>query len=90
MEWNNLNSASLSLGQKLIIHQKKAKEKEVKKTKEKEIEKHKKYVYHIVQKGDTIFKISKRYQITPTQILEWNNKKDYSLSIGEQLIVKVL
>lgn len=96
LEWNNLNSASLSLGQKLLIHKEETNSQIVQKEEgkvdekvEKEnIEEHKKYVFHIVQKGDTIYSISKRYKITPVQILEWNNKVDYSLSIGEKLIVK--
>ncbi len=93
LEWNNLSSAALSLDQKLLIHQKKeSKNEQVEEEKiieNKEVNL-KKYVYHIVQKGDTIYSISRRYKITPVQILDWNNKADYSLSIGEKLIVKKL
>ncbi|MCP4522499.1 MAG: LysM peptidoglycan-binding domain-containing protein [Cytophagales bacterium] len=87
LNWNNLNSASLSLGQKLLIKQKEEVVTQATSSSN-TTPKEKKYVYHIVQKGDTIFKISKRYKITPVQILKWNNKTSYNLSIGEKLIVK--
>ncbi|WP_053404001.1 lytic transglycosylase domain-containing protein [Persicobacter sp. CCB-QB2] len=40
---------------------------------------------HKVQKGETMYKISKQYGVSVEDILKWNNKKDASLSIGEEL-----
>lgn len=88
IEWNNLTNPALSLGQKLVIHSTKVKELQTET--EKKSENIKKYVYHIVQKGETIYKISKQYKITPAQIMEWNQKTESSLSIGEKLVVKVI
>lgn len=88
IEWNNLINPALSLGQKLVIHPTTVEELQTE-TDKKTIEV-KKYIYHIVQKGETIYKISKQYKITPAQIMEWNQKTTPSLSIGEKLIVKVI
>ncbi len=40
---------------------------------------------HEVQKGDTLWGISRKYGVTVEQILQWNNKKENSLSLGEKL-----
>lgn len=87
IEWNNLTNPALSLGQKLVIHLTTVEE--LKTETEKKSEEIK-YVYHIVQKGETIYKISKQYKITPAQIMEWNKKTAPVLSIGEKLIVKLI
>lgn len=44
--------------------------------------------YHIVQAGDTLFNISRRYGYTPAQVAEWNSlPPPYTLSIGQMLLV---
>ncbi|UOQ78269.1 LysM peptidoglycan-binding domain-containing protein [Hymenobacter sp. 5516J-16] len=43
---------------------------------------------HTVQKGETLFSISKQYKVTPAQLQEWNSKNDGAVKIGEVLTVE--
>jgi membrane-bound lytic murein transglycosylase D len=42
---------------------------------------------HTVQKGETLYSISRRYGVTPAQLQEWNSKPDGGVKIGEVLLV---
>ncbi|WP_080240693.1 LysM peptidoglycan-binding domain-containing protein [Spirosoma rigui] len=45
--------------------------------------------YHTVAKGETMFRISKMYDVTIEQIQEWNNLKDVTVKEGQKIkIVK--
>lgn len=44
--------------------------------------------HHTVQKGETLFSISRQYGVTPTQLQEWNDKPDNGVKIGEVLVVE--
>jgi LysM repeat protein len=44
-------------------------------------------VYHIVAAQETLYAISKKYQVTVAQIQSWNNITDTNIKIGQQLIV---
>lgn len=43
---------------------------------------------HTVVRGDTVYNISKRYQITQDNLREWNNLADNTISVGQVLRVK--
>jgi flagellum-specific peptidoglycan hydrolase FlgJ len=43
---------------------------------------------HIVVKGDTLYNISKRYQVTVAQLIEWNAIENNAISIGQVLKIK--
>ncbi|WP_239365378.1 peptidoglycan DD-metalloendopeptidase family protein [Snodgrassella communis] len=43
---------------------------------------------HTVQRGDTVFNISKRYQITQDNLRSWNNIIDNNIKLGQILRVK--
>ena len=43
---------------------------------------------HIVEKGDTLYNISKRYNVTVSQIKEWNDIFDETIKLGQVLIIK--
>lgn len=45
----------------------------------------KREVYHEVQKGETLWGISRKYNVTIEDILKWNNKTDNNLDLGERL-----
>ncbi|MFD2513335.1 LysM peptidoglycan-binding domain-containing protein [Pontibacter locisalis] len=45
-------------------------------------------MYHTVAAGESMYQISRRYGVTIKDIMEWNNKSDFSVSIGEKLLVK--
>lgn len=44
-------------------------------------------VYHEVQKGDTLYSISKKYQVPITALKQKNNLLENTISIGQKLIV---
>jgi len=41
--------------------------------------------FHEVKTSDTLYSISRQYNVTIKEIMEWNEKKDFSLSVGEKL-----
>ncbi|MCB2407364.1 LysM peptidoglycan-binding domain-containing protein [Hymenobacter lucidus] len=43
---------------------------------------------HTVQKGETLFSISRQYGVTPAQLQSWNKKADGGVKIGEVLVVE--
>jgi LysM repeat protein len=44
--------------------------------------------FHVVQKGETVFSISKMYSISKNDLLSWNKIKDYNISMGQKLLIK--
>ena len=44
--------------------------------------------YHIVKKGETIFSISKKYEVSNADLMVWNHIKDNGIDIGQKLIVR--
>lgn len=44
---------------------------------------------YVVQSGDTLGKIAKKYNVTVEQLMKWNNIKDPNiLMVGQQLVIK--
>lgn len=88
MNLNDTNGA-ISIGQELYIPESEVEvikefEEEIE---EKEIEKSG-ISLHVVGPGDTMYKISKMYNISMEKLLELNQKDNFDLSIGEKLVVK--
>lgn len=81
-ELNHLGDTPLSVGQKLYLSKAPATEKkqETPVNAPKEL--------HTVEKGDTLYSIAKKYNITVEQLKALNNMQDNTLSIGQQLRVK--
>lgn len=69
-EWNQLTGYAIQVNQKLIVGYKKNETKEL---------------LHVVKAGDTVYKISKQYNVTVDEIKKWNNMPDYNLSLGQEL-----
>ena len=44
--------------------------------------------YHILQAGETVFRLSKLYGVTIDDLVKWNNIKGFAVSVGQQLVVK--
>lgn len=42
---------------------------------------------HVVQAGETIFRIARQYGVSVQQLRQWNNLKNDVIEIGQQLIV---
>jgi membrane-bound lytic murein transglycosylase D len=45
-------------------------------------------VEHEVKATDTLYSIARKYNVTIQELMEWNNKKNFSLTVGEKLKVK--
>ena len=45
------------------------------------------YIYHTVQTGDTMYNISKKYQVDIEQIKSWNGMLDNNIQLNQQLII---
>jgi LysM repeat protein len=84
-EWNNLRSNSLTIGQKLTIYLSPEiaseinKQKEIRETSGKKI--------HVVSAGETLYSISTKYNISLSDLKEWNRLETNTISIGQELIV---
>ncbi|MBX9853136.1 MAG: LysM peptidoglycan-binding domain-containing protein [Cytophagaceae bacterium] len=76
--WNRLASNEIKLGQELIIKNKMP----VVSVLQTE------YIEHFVQQGETLFAISRKYDVSVADIQKWNNKPDPSVSIGEKLLIR--
>jgi membrane-bound lytic murein transglycosylase D len=44
-------------------------------------------VMHEVKSSDTLYSIARQYGVTIKEIMDWNQKKDFSLAVGEKLKV---
>ena len=71
--WNNSSTYSIKTGQRLIVGKKKAATPRI---------------MHIVQQGETLYKISKQYNLSIDELLKKNNKKEPTLKLGEVLIIQ--
>jgi len=74
---NNLSSNNLNIGQKLILPNK-------------NVEESNQYTTYTVQKGDSLYQISKKYNTTVDELKKINNLNSNSLSIGQKLKVPTI
>ncbi len=44
-------------------------------------------IVHIVQPGETLFGISRKYEVSVAQIKEWNSLRSNTLAIGDKLLI---
>ena len=42
-------------------------------------------IYHEVKAADTLYSIARQYGVTVDQLMEWNQRQNYNLAIGEKL-----
>jgi membrane-bound lytic murein transglycosylase D len=45
-------------------------------------------VVHEVKSSDTLYSIARLYGVTIKDLMDWNEKKDFSLSVGEKLKIQ--
>jgi LysM repeat protein len=88
-QWNNLSDNSLALGQELII--KKKGQAVTAQPKSSNVitppAQKSKVGAHTVAAGETMFSISKKYNISVQQLKEWNSLSTNEISIGQVLFV---
>jgi LysM repeat protein len=44
---------------------------------------------HEVKASDTLYSVARQYGVTIRELMEWNGKKDFSLTVGEKLKVRM-
>lgn len=82
MNWNNMTTTNINVGDKLKIE--KASE-VIAETPKKKNSKYEEQKLYIVQKGDSLFKISQKHQTTVTELKRKNNIKENDLQPGMKL-----
>ncbi|OGW52683.1 MAG: hypothetical protein A2Y81_09615 [Nitrospirae bacterium RBG_13_43_8] len=93
-ELNNLRSTRIKPGQKILFCEIKSDEQPKKydslisETKTKKENSKIETNYHIVEKGETLSSISKKYPISVSELKEMNDLKSIRLKPGQQLLVK--
>jgi membrane-bound lytic murein transglycosylase D len=45
-------------------------------------------IEHVVKSTDTLYSIARKYSVTIKDLMEWNGKKEFSVSVGEKLTIK--
>lgn len=45
------------------------------------------YIMHTVERGETMYALSRKYNVKVTEIMEWNDMKTFEIKEGESLIV---
>ena len=47
-----------------------------------------KTLIHEVQSGETMYKVARQYEVTIKELMEWNNKEDFNVSVGDKLTIR--
>jgi len=90
--WNGMRNSRIYPGQKLVVfmgHDSgfKQKNKSKKKKKAKTFS-DRKYKYHVIQSGDTLWDLARKYDTNVAKIKKWNGiKNSYRLKLGDKLII---
>jgi membrane-bound lytic murein transglycosylase D len=88
VEWNELDlQQGIKIGQVLKVSQTQT---PIVGEASKEATEAAKEVLHEVKSSDTLYSIARKYGVTIKDLMEWNEKKDFSLSVGEKLKVKAV
>lgn len=83
-ELNNLSSNNISVGQRLIVDQGNQAEAAAKEKEKKQAGK-----IHTVTSGESLYSISKKYDVTIAQIKELNNLRGNTINIGQKLVISL-
>lgn len=93
LKWNKIDALELTVGRKIYLTEETAKaalanQPEVKEEPVKSVEpKASETRYHVVEKGETVYRITVKYGITSEQLTRWNNIKNNQIYVGQKLKV---
>jgi membrane-bound lytic murein transglycosylase D len=81
--WNGRHSSRLNVGSKLVLYVPQAKA-------EAKLESNRgKNLIYVVQRGDNLWDISRRFKTTPAAIRRWNNMSTSRITPGDRLTVRL-
>lgn len=85
MAWNNLTEeAGIHPGQKLTLEPAEpVKTEEVQPSETKQPQN--KEIIHEVKNSDTLYGVARKYGVTIKELMDWNNKTDFNIAVGEKL-----
>jgi len=82
VRWNNLNlQDGIKPGQVIKLKEIQSIETD-RASSEKNLE-----IVHVVKSTDTLYSVARKYNVTIKELMEWNNKKDFTLAVGEKLTI---
>ncbi len=86
--WNELSlSDGIKIGQELSVKPPQQQEMPTEKEHETSVPTEQ-FITHVVIAGETLYKIARDYNVTIKDVMQWNNKEDFNVSIGEILKIK--
>ena len=89
--WNRLKSSRIRSGQRLVIH-KSAENVRLVTPDSKTVAVRKKgdnkTVVYVVKKGDTLWDIAKAFEVSPSELKEWNDLGRNKIIAGQELVIK--
>jgi membrane-bound lytic murein transglycosylase D len=83
-EWNNIIDNNVKVGTQLIISEDSVAQVKTEATAPK---KEYKNIEHIVEKGEYLGTIARKYKTSINDLLEWNSLSDSNIKLGDKLIV---
>jgi membrane-bound lytic murein transglycosylase D len=90
-EWNNITGNSINSGQSLVVSNKKTSSAVIGKesvTEAKKPASNSGSTSHTVTRGETLYSISKKYDVSVNDIKKWNNMADSEIMVGSKIIIK--
>ena len=93
-EWNNLAENTVEIGQEIIIMGGNinpviyAEPMPAKTYSSSLVSLNNNAQYHTLQAGETVFRLSKIYNVTVDEIIKWNNIKNFAVNVGQRVMVK--
>jgi membrane-bound lytic murein transglycosylase D len=90
-EWNNITGNSINSGQRLVVSNKKTSNAVISKepvTEAKKPVSNSGSTSHTVTRGETLYSISRKYDVSVNDIKKWNNMADNEIMVGSKIIIK--
>lgn len=86
--WNELNiKDKLAIGQELVVYEHKPASIDNLDQSEKTKPEETSFIYYTVQPGDTMYKIARNHELTVEELMNLNEKSDFSLNLGDKIKV---